>query len=87
MYSDHTYAFHFLGKNNNKKNPNPKQHYYNIFISFKHIPYNKHNEAQGISIVSSKRKGITSMFLKATPVIQKKRYIAFELAQYFSLGL
>lgn len=71
-YSDYNYAFHFLGKKPHHSPPpppNPEQHYYNIFVLFKHIPYNKHNKGHGISLVSSKCKGRTTMFLKATPVI------------------
>jgi len=58
--------FTFLG--GKKKTTNPKTPS-NIFIPFKHIPYNKHNEAQGIPMVSSKCKRIASMFLRAIAVI------------------
>jgi len=43
-----------------------KQHFYDIFISFKHNTYNKCKEVQGIPILSSKLKGIINALLRAT---------------------
>lgn len=58
-----------------------KQHHCDIFIPFKHIICNKHNEVQGIPILSPTCKVITNALLRTTPVTQKRA--TFKFAQYY----